>query len=140
MHELILHYLDNTLLTRSIFASQVDNEDMDGDGSTEDCKPSSAKVFKSVPLDEFKNSTTINDLPDDIDLASVFPNSIYFKNAELGESVMHQMSARDKVNVKQMKREYRCAHYRSCSCDAKLCIMISGSNVDYILTGNHISN
>lgn len=105
----------------------------------EDKKPPAKKrdLAKTVPLDQFKQPPGSKELPPDVNLERVFPNTIYFKDARLGESVMHEMKPRDKVNLKKMCRKYRCPHYRSYNCDASLCIEISGCDVDYILTGEH---
>ena len=79
----------------------------------------------------------VRELPPDFDLQQAFQDTLYFKDAGLGEDVMHKMKPSDKPNLKKGCRHYRCAHYRSFTCDAKLCVEISGTQVDYILTGKH---
>lgn len=92
--------------------------------------------MKSVPVENFKRPVR-KELPPDFDPEQAFPDTLYFKDAELGKNVMHKMKPTDKVNLNKMCRHYRCAHYRSFKCGAKLCVEISGTRVDYIHTGEH---
>ena len=107
--------------------TKVDEEDADGDWNTDDSEPPAKKrdLVKSVSVENFVRPVR-KELPKDFDPGQAFPDTLYFKDAELGNNVMHKMKPTDKANIKKMCRHYRCAHYRSYKCDAKLCVEISG--------------
>ncbi|KAL3781413.1 hypothetical protein ACHAWO_001289 [Cyclotella atomus] len=83
------------------FWSQVDEEDADGDWTADDSKPPAKNrdLVKSVPVENFKRPVR-RELPPDFDPEQAFPDTLYFKDAELGKNEHHaECTRKNAVNA-----------------------------------------